>query len=305
MDNRTTKSINSGQSSIQQARSQWVWVALAAHCAVVVTSLWSGTKVLALWPRYAAERQLTQIAFTTVLEIGLAGLALLGLWRSRRWGWVLALVLDGFFCVRALSWVIQFPMLVPRWIASEIWEFIALAILLHRPVRVHFAGGAGSPLKATLHKGTTESATIFRKLVYFSASAFVTCFVTTLAVAVWIGEKAGGMAGFKVLLLFGFAIGSASALLFTLILTFVVRRLDPLKLSRWLLVGGVLAPALILGLGFLVFAASALGVSASGAFAGPAYLFQVWWLAVPAGLVAAFICGQLYPWAFRQPNSSR
>jgi hypothetical protein len=138
-----------------------------------------------------------------------------------------------------------------------------------------------------------------------------TCVVTTVSLAVTLGEKAGGSRGFLFLLIIDFEFGGAASFLFVVILTVAARLLGPARLATWLIAGALLAPGLVLGFGLL---AKALlmgnGPQATGPlsllinmlFTGPMYLFQVWWLAIPAGVVTSFLCYQMYPWVFGPPE---
>jgi hypothetical protein len=46
-------------------------------------------------------------------------------------------------CLLTLSNLIQYSNLMfrhPRWLAFSMWDFVAIAVLLHRPVRAYFLG---------------------------------------------------------------------------------------------------------------------------------------------------------------------
>ena len=82
-------------------------------------------------------------------------------------------------------------------------------------------------------------------------------------------------------------------------LTVLARRMGPDRLWLWILLGGLLAPGMILGLGAGAYFTHAPGILGY-IFGGPVYLFEVWWLGIPIGIVTAFTCYQMYPWGFKR-----
>jgi len=299
------------------ARPEWVWAALVLQCVVFLMSVWSAGQMLVSWPKYAVDgTQMIPNIVRSIVEALLLGISLLGLWQSKRWGWLLGVLVDAAICVLYLHSVIRFPRLVlnPRFLAFNVWEFAAVAILLHLPVRAYFQGKSDLPGSTTPSgRGpVAESNALqrsFRGLVYFVVAVAATCIVSTLSLAVWMGDKAGGVRGFLFLLVIGFAIGGAASFLFVLLLTVAARTFGPGRLGVWLIAGVLLAPGLILGMGLLaktfLLGSGPLGTGPISTlleilFTGPAYLFQVWWLAIPAGIVTSFFCCQMYPWAFGQ-----
>lgn len=297
---------------------------------VFLLAVWGFLDVLFLWPKYAqraTEVLLPVLLQSTVGAVAL-GIAFAGLWQSKRWGWILAVLTDATMCLLTLSSLIRYSTVLlrnPQWLAFSVWKFAAIAALLHRPVRAHFlsqmpqyrnAQETGYAVKARAYPSLAPSSEgvgprgmhwadrSLRVLFYFVAAVAVACFVTAFSVMFQLGEKAEGGRGFVVMLLFGFALGSGPSFLFALLLTLAARVFGPSRLWAWLLVGALLAPSLILGMGAL---ASKIESARAGAgilgffFTGPLWLFQGWWLTIPAGLIAAFLCFQMFPWAFGKP----
>jgi hypothetical protein len=290
----------------ERVRPEWVWAALVLQCVVLLIGVWSASQMIFLWPKYPAY------AGRSIVEAILLAISLIGLWKSKRWGWLLAVLVDAAICLLCLRPMIQFPRLIlnVRLWAFNIWEFAAFVVLIHAPVREFFRSDSKLLLSAAAPRRMPETeghalGRPFRVLVYFVAIIVATCFVTALALALWLGEKAGGDSGFLFLLLIGFEIGSFASFLFGLILTLLARRFGPARLGMWLTAGVLLAPGLVLALGRLAMlvanatlATGPLGVPLYVLLSGPMYLFQVWWLSLPAGIVTSFLCCQIYPWAF-------
>lgn len=290
----------------ERARPEWVWGALGLQCIVFLIGVWSAGQMIFLLPKFPAY------AARSIVEAMLLAISLIGLWQSKRWGWLLAVSLDAAICILCLRPMIQFPRLIldARLWAFNIWEFAAFVVLIHLPVREFFRSDGKWPVSAAPAERAAEReihgfGRSLRVLVYFVATIVATCFVTTLALALWLGEKAGGSRGFLFLLLIGLEIGSFASFLFGLILTLIARKLGPTKLSIWLAAGVLLAPGLVLGLGLLAMLMSHVTVvtglvstSLGVLLMGPMYLFQAWWLSIPAGIVTSFLCYQIYPWAF-------
>lgn len=311
-------------------RSGWVRAAVILQGVVFLVCVWSCLDLLFLWPKYAqrAEQVLLLALVRSTVEAAAAGIAFAGLWRSKRWGWILAFLTDTIMCVLTLSSLIQFSMLLrnPRWLAFSVWDFAAVAVLLHRPVRTFFLGkmellqhvperGTGYAVKARAYPGLAPQGAVPREINwhercarviwYFIAAVIVTCVVTTFSVTLLMGEKAGGPRGFLLFMWVGFALGWGPSLLFALLLTFAMRKLGTARLEGWLLVGLLLAPGLTLGMGAL---ASKAPASQEGIlayfFTGPLWLLQGWWLTIPAGLITAFVCFQMFPWGFGEPRGT-
>jgi hypothetical protein len=189
------------------------------------------------------------------------------------------------------------------WLAFNIWKFVALAVLLYRPVRDHFLQRNRVPRKATTplvraRSGVDQAGKLLRILVYFAVAVVAACVVTAFSVAVFMGQKNGGSRVFALFLYVGLTAGCVTSFLFILILTLVARKLGPARLRLWLLLGGLLAPGLI-------FVLASIGKMYGGVgtfnfvFWGPQTLLQVWWLTLPAGVFTAWICYAIYPWGFR------
>jgi hypothetical protein len=296
-----------------------VWAALVLQCVVFLIGAWSAGQMILLWSRYAAYGvQWFLHIVQSIVAVMLLGISLMGLWQSKRWGWLLGVLVDATICVLSLYSAMEFQRLIlnPRFLAFNVWEFAAFAVLLHVPVREYFRRKSDSPLSAAL-PGRMPLAEInalqrsFRGLVYFVVAVAATCVVTTVSLAVTLGEKAGGSRGFLFLLIIGFEIGGAASFLFVVILTVAARLLGPARLATWLITGALLAPGLVLGFGLLAKvllmgngpqATGPLSLLINMLFTGPMYLFQVWWLAIPTGVVTSFLCYQMYPWVFGPPE---
>lgn len=296
-------------------RPGWVWAALVPQGVLFLGSLWSTGHLIVLSPKYAGYgAQFIPQVVQSIVETILLGVSLVGLWQSKRWGWLLGVLLDATVCALFLYSAMRFPrlILIPQVWAFNVWEFAALAILLQVPVRDYFRRQGNLPGSGA-RPGRIPAAEInalqraFRGLAYFVAAVAAICVVMTFSLAVTLGEKAGGSRGFLFLLIIGFEIGGAASFLFVVLLTVAARCFGPARLGVWLIAGGLLAPGLILGMGLLAKAflvgSGPLGTGPLNMvldifFTGPAYLFQVWWLAIPAGIVTSFLCYQMYPWVF-------
>lgn len=281
-------------------RPPWVWTALALQFVLVLLSVYGCIQALLFLSRYATSGMGAQLLFREFIPGGAAAVSLIGLWRNRRWGWGLALIVDGAMCAQFLWFLLNYSTAVtrhPAISAFNIWQFAALAVLLYRPVWEHFLGQhtrnqtllarAGKPL---------------RWVVYFSTAVLSTCIVTAFFFTVFMGQKNagnGGIRGFAVFLYFGLMTGCVASFLFALILTFLARKLGPTRLWPWLLLGAALAPALILVLGII-------GNRGPGplnvAFWGAQALVQVWWLTPLAGIFTGWICYVMYPWCVSTPG---
>ena len=269
-------------------------------------------QVLASWSRYAALGMGTQLVVREFIPAALVTVSLIGLWRTRRWGLILALIVDGAFCAQTLWFLVEFATVArnARLLASNLWEFAALAVLLSRPVRGYFLGrNAVPPSAATSLVGAQSGAHQARKplriLIYFAVAVVATCVFTAFTLALFIGQKSGGGRGFLVILYLGFTTGCVASFLFALILTLLARKLGPTRLWLWLLLGGSLAPSLIFVLALLGNVLALLGNRYSGpgplsfVLWGPQSLLQVWWLTPPTGVFTAWICYAMYPWSFQ------
>ena len=241
----------------------------------------------------------------------MVAVSLIGLWRTRRWGWILALVADGALCAQTLWFLLDYSTRAvrnARWLAFNIWEFAALAVLLYRPVRDHFLQRNRVPRKATTplvraESGVDQAGKLLRILVYFAVAVVAACVVTVFSLAIFMGQKNGGSRGFALFLYVSLMTGGVASFLFILILTLVARKLGPARLWLWLLLGGLLAPGLI-------FVLASIGKMYGGAgpfnfvFWGPETLLQVWWLTLPAGVFTAWICYAIYPWGFSHSHQT-
>ena len=274
-------------------RPPWVWTALALQLVLVLLAFYGCIEFLRLMTRYAGPGIGMQILFRDLIPGIMATTSLIGLWRTRRWGWWLALLTDGALCLQTLWFLLNYPTAVlkyPQWFAFSIWQFAALILLLYRPVREYFGESsrehqtAGKPL---------------RLVVYYAAAVISTCVVTAFSLAVMMGPKNGGVPGFLLFLYFGLITGSVAAFLFALLLTALARKLAPLQLWPWLLLGASLPP-------FLTFVLSVLGIVSGGLgnaiLGGPQMLLRIWWLTPAIGVVTGWICYTMYPWCLSVPK---
>lgn len=297
-------------------RTPLVWTALALQALLFTLALWTIFQLLTLAHHASYSTTIANYLLRSLVEAILLGVSFVGLWRSKRWGWVLAVLVDGFMCVMDLSVFITTPFLLTQYrriFAYQIWDYATLVVLLNHSVRCHF--GNQSALRrvsaAQVREPARETVLSNRRLrivIFFVAAATVTCAVTAFSVALLLSRKqpVGGRV-FLFLFLIAIGIGGLSALLFTAIMTFVVRKLNPALLSLWILIGGLLAPGMIFGLAILMGLFSHPGTHVSPILSllmplcgGASYLVQVWWLGFPIGMITAFTCYQMYPWSFTQ-----
>jgi hypothetical protein len=287
-------------------RPGWVWASLALQFVLVSLGAWTSAAVLGSWSKYAAPGTQLQLVIRLFVPDALVAASLLGLWRTKRWGWWLAVLADSILCAQALWFLLDYGSFAvhhPRTIVFDVLDFAALTVLLYRPVRNHFLGRNGARRRVTTTPRPLQSGRVRpavkpqRILLYFGGAVTATGIATAFSLALWMGQKNGGSRGFVLILYYGFMIGSLAAFLFALVLTLVGSKLGPARLWLWLLAGGVLAPGLSLALGLIgaaFFATRVVGV----ALRGPVYLLQVWWLTIPSGAFAGLICYTMYPWAF-------
>lgn len=289
--------------------------------ALFALGLWSAVGFFAVWRRYAshAAQLLPYLGRAIAEAIGL-GVSLIGLWRSKRWGWALALLADSVMCAFDLSVLLSSPILLerfPRVIVFQFLDYAALALLLHQPVRRFFAASkiaANAPgvqiRKPVRQIGGPERS--LRIIAFFAVAIVITCAATAFALALLYSKKeAIGVRGLLFFFLLAFPIGGLAALLFSVLMT-LTARLSPARLWVWILTGALLAPGMIFALAIAANGLSAAtGRSLSVAHillsylcAGPYYLVGVWWLGIPIGIITAFVCCQLYPWAFGQAGTS-
>jgi hypothetical protein len=287
------------------SRPPWVWAALALQFAILSFTAYGCVQVLALWSRHTALGMGAQLAARVFFPAAMVAVSLIGLWRTRRWGWVLALVADGALCAQTLWFLLDYATLAvrnARFLTFSIWKFVALAVLVYRPVRDHFLQRNRVPRKATTplvraESGVDQAGKLLRILVYFAVAVVAACVATAFSLAFFMGQKNGGSRVFALFLYVGLMTGCVTSFLFILILTLVARKLGPARLWLWLLLGGLLAPGLI-------FVLASIGKIYEGAgpfnfvFWGPETLLQVWWLTLPAGVFTAWICYAIYPWSF-------
>lgn len=226
--------------------------------------------------------------------------SLIGLWHRKRWGWGLALIVDGTMCAQFLWVLLNYPSVATRgvFLSLNIWEFAALAVLLYRPVREHFLeqhARTHTVPRVPIQSLQGQGGNPLRWVAYFCVAVASTCVVTAFSFTVFMGQKNpsnGGSRGFVVFLYVGLLTGCVASFLFALTLTLLARKLGPMRLWPWLLFGGTLAPGLIWILAFI----GTLGGPLYGLLYGPLVLVQVWWLTPATGVITGWICYVMYPW---------
>lgn len=283
-------------------RPPWVWTALSLQLVLVLFSLSSCILLLSLLTQHATWETISQALYRGFIPGAMATVSLVGLWRTRSWGWRLALLADGIMCLQILWFLLNYPTVLlrhPRLFAFNIWEFAAPAVLLYRPVRDYFLRqhpARDTVARVAAQRRGGQAGKPLGLVIYFAVAVISTCVVTAFSLAVFMGQKDPGSGGFKLFLLFlYFALmtGCGASFLFALILTLLVRKLDPTRLWPWLLLGGSLAPGLIFVLAFIGFH---LGPGPwNVVLLGPETLLRGWWLTAPIGVVTGWICYTMYP----------
>jgi hypothetical protein len=286
--------------------SAWVRAALILQCVILFTSVCGALAVVAAWSRYAAYHvQIIPLVVETVIRTLAIGIGLIGLWRSKWWGWGLCVLINGWSSVETLGSFLQFGIRIlhrtPTLALFFALNMGTLALLLHTPVRRYFLKGISSRVVSdrASQPNISSAGKFARLLVYFVVVVVVMCVATSFALSMMMGEKLGGSRGFFFVLYVGFLVGSFASFVFSVLITLAARRLGPEKLWVWLLAGLLIAPTLELAM--ISIARFGQGIAILGYFlSGPMYLYQVWWLVIPSGLVTSFITFELYPWAFTQ-----
>lgn len=260
---------------------------------------------------YTASGKAAELVIRVFVPAVMAAASLIGVWRTKRWGWILALITDAALCLQGLWFLLDYARFAIRntaWLAYDLCEFAALAVLLYRPVRGHFLGQNGGLRKATMPLARVSRASQagkpLRILLYFTVAVVASCVATAFSLAIFMGQKNGGSRGFVLFLYFGLTTGCAASFLFALILTLLVRKFDPSRLWLWVLLGGSLAPCLIFALALIgrwFFVAGPFNLI----FWAPETLFQVWWLTPPTGIFTAWVCYTMHPWVFSESRQTR
>lgn len=286
-------------STTSRPRRPSVWTVLCLQTVLTAVSVYTCVQILAFWSHYAAMH--TQLLVREIVPASILAVSLIGLWNDKSWGWILALVADGILCAETLWFILNYPGLArsSRFLAFNILEFAAVAVLPYTPVRDHFFRRQPSPA-TTYQVRLQNSASLARKwvriVIYFAMAILATCACTAFSLAVFLGQKSGGEKGFLLLVLVGITTGGVASLLFALMLTAVSRRFGSTRVWVWLLFGALLAPGSIVTLGAL---GRFLDVGVLHfVFWGPAALVQVWWLTAPTGIITGWICYLMYPWAY-------
>lgn len=276
-------------------RPSWVWTALALQSLVLVLSVSGCVQVLAYWSRYAASGLGGQLIVREFIPAITIAVSLVGLWQTRRWGWIVAVITDSVLCARTLWFLLDYAAFAVRnahFLGFNLWVFAALAVLLYQPVRGHFMGPGLAPLRGLTPLARTQP---LRLLVYFAVAAVATCVAAAFSIGLLMSRRHEGSQAFGLLLYFGFTTGFVASLIFALTLTAAARRFGPSKLWMWLLLGGSLAPILIAAMAFM---GGHVGTGLNFVFWGPETLVQAWWLTPPIGIFTAWICYAIYPWGF-------
>lgn len=285
-------------------RPATVWTVLSLQTALTAITVYSGLQILAIWSRYPAVH--AQLLAREIIPAVVLAVSLIGLWRDKSWGWVLALAADCTLCAEVLWFLLNYPGLArsSRYLAFNILEFAALIVLPYRPVREHFFRPRphATEFPVRVHGNASQTRRWVRNVIYFAVAAMVTCVVTAFSLSLFMGPKNGGERGFLLLLVVGTATGGVASLLFVFILTAAARQFGPTRFWVWLVFGASLAPALIITLalgGFLRV------VLLNFIFWGPATLVQVWWLTPAIGVVTGWVCYLMYPWVYADGVSTR
>jgi len=287
--------------STRNTRSTWAWAAVILQGSIFLSAAWGFLQTLLYWQVYAHQiLHMLPLILRAAILTAVSGISLVGLWRSKGWGWILAVLTDSASCLLTLSSLLQFPMILrnPKWVAFSVLDLLGLALLIHRPVRACFLGEAEPREISSVDR-------FLRVLVYFAVAVIVTCLATSFAITMLLGQKGGGVRGFLFFGVLGFEIGALPSFLFALLLTLAGRFVCSNKLWAWLLAGAVLAPGLTFGISILM---SKLQISSGGAasvgvlLAGPQYLYGTLWLTISVGLITAFLCYQMFPWSFGEAD---
>jgi hypothetical protein len=290
-----------------RTRPPWVWAALSLQLVLSSLSVYACIQAFLFLSRHTASRMVPPPLFRDFIA-ATTTVSLIGLWRTKRWGWGLALIAAGTMCVQFLWFLLDYPTVVirfPSFLAFNIWQFAALAVLLYRPVREHFveqrARSYTLPLVPTENL-QHQTGKPLHWVVYFCVAVVSTCVLTAFSLALFMGQKHpgnGGSRGFALYLVLGLVNGSVASFLFALFLTLLARKLGPTRPWPWLLLGGTLAPVLIL---IFAFIGNYLGQPFYSVFWGPVVLLQIWWLTPPTGVITGWICYLMYPWCLFTPR---
>ena len=95
-------------------RPPWVWVALALQCVLVLLTGYGCVQMLAFWPRYAASGKAAELVIRVFVPAVMAAASLIGVWRTKRWGWILALITDAALCLQGLWFLLDYARLAIR-----------------------------------------------------------------------------------------------------------------------------------------------------------------------------------------------
>jgi hypothetical protein len=135
-----------------------VWTAIILQFLILYT-LTPAFGVFTSSLSYAANRANSlAVAIRLLMPAGFVAASLLGLWRRRPWGWILAALVDSAMCAQALWPPSEFDLPV-------FWKFAALVVLLQRPVRTHFFGQKSRLGSATPWPRVAAGASHFAKQI--------------------------------------------------------------------------------------------------------------------------------------------
>lgn len=290
-----------------------VWILLGLYLFLTLTGAYGCFQILMLYlrprPHVAVEGGF--VAFAT-LAVSIA--SWIGLWRSKRWAWILAVLLAAYGFLEEQRFLLSCPAIAVhnvRFVTFGVLEIIQFGLLLSRPVREFFLSDGGVRRAQAL---TTVSAggRSMRVAAYFLVATAAPILISAYTMALLGGRKLGGTSGFLLFLLFGFTTGTVASLIFAIALTYAVRALNLARAWQWILVGGALAPLLmvlaLLGTAFAqrgsvdLFQLPNYTGLAQYIFWGPAMLNSMRFVAPIAGVFTAWICSAIYPWSF--PHSS-
>jgi len=301
-----------------KARPTLVWIFLGLSLASLLQGAFGCFQMLLLYVRPQPYVPL-QTLILTFLSLALSTLAWIGLWRSRRWAWILAILLSIYGWLQEARVFLSYAAIIVhnvRFMTGVVLGLINFALLLSRPVREFFLNQGGAPRVREV-KTLSAGARSMRIALYFLVAVAAPIVVSAYTMALMGGQKLGGSSGFLLFLLYGFPAGAAASLLFAITLTLIVRGLNPARVWQWILVGGLLAPVLMSTLTFLgerlTQNGSGNGVQLSAfwsiagyVFWGPMMLNSLRYIAPIDGILTAWICSAMYPWSFAQsPRAKR
>jgi hypothetical protein len=140
------------------ARPVWVWIALTLQF-LILLSVAPNLSVLTSGSFYTFNgANSLSIAIFMLVPAATIGASLVGLWRFREWGWMMAVFVDGLYCALTLLGFSEFGV-------STVWKFAGFVALFLRPVRTHFLGQKEFQGLAVPLQGISDGASYFARLV--------------------------------------------------------------------------------------------------------------------------------------------